>query len=121
MEGACGLDAASFCGLIEVLYQTVQRPEARVGVLGLLCRHLVADSGMIRFYAPGWSAVDLTASHEFDLSFNVAYREHFVQLDPIPAAIGRAILPPGAPVLLDERIPHDDLRRTEFYNGYLRP
>jgi len=80
---------------MEVLYQTVQRPEAWVAVLALLCQHLGADSGMIRFYARGWSAVDLTLTHGFDPSFTAAYREHFVHLDPIPGTIERAMLPPG--------------------------
>ena len=121
MEGACGLDAASFCGLMEVLYQTVQRPEAWVAVLALLCQHLGADSGMIRFYARGWSAVDLTLTHGFDPSFTAAYREHFVHLDPIPGTIERAMLPPGVPALLDAFIPHSELKRTEFYSDYLLP
>lgn len=121
MGGGCGIDAASLGRLIETLYQSVQNPDAWSSVMGLLCRHVHADSAMIRFYTPNWSSVELVATHGFDHSFNTAYSQHFVHLDPIPEAIEQSGLPPGRLAFLQELIPNEKLKHTEFYNDYLRP
>lgn len=121
MGEPCGIDAASLGCLIETLYQAVQDPDAWTSLMSLLCQHLHADSAMIRFYAPDWSEVALTATHGFDPSFNAAYAQHFVHLDPIPKTVEQIGAAPGTLAILDEVIPPRALMRTEFYNDYLRP
>lgn len=119
MAIVCGIDAAALGRLIETLYQAAQSPEAWTSVMAHLCKHLCADSALIRFYAPDWSEVLLSATHGFDPSFDAAYREHFVHIDPIPPAIRQ--LPSGTLAFLEDIVPFARLKHTEFYNDYMRP
>lgn len=119
MEIIGNIDAAALSCLIEALYEAAQDADAWRRVMVLLCQHLSADSGLIRFYAPDWSEVTLSITHEFDTKFDAAYSQHFVQVDPIPRALEG--LPSGTMAFLDEVVPFTQLKRTEFYGDYMVP
>lgn len=107
-------------GIIESLLDAVEYPAAWNEVLAKLCDRLKAESALIRFYSTDWASVDLSVTLGFDTSFDVAYREHFVHVDPIAKAVEER-LRPGEMVFVDELVPFIKMKRTEFYGDYLRP
>ena len=114
-----GVDAFEFSGFVEALYDAAQNPDAWLVVMAMLAQYLCADSALIRFYSPDWSEVAFSATYHFDCSFDKEYKEHFVHVDPIPVAARH--LPTGTVVVLDDILPFERLKRTEFYSDYLRP
>lgn len=121
MKMVSGVDAAALGTLVETIYSAAQNHDAWKPVMAMLCQYLHAQSASIRFYAADWSEVVFSATHGFDPGFDASYREHFVHLDPIPSAIDKLQLPSGTMARLDEVIPFGRLRRTAFYNDYMRP
>lgn len=105
--------------LIGLAYEASLDPDCWPVLLDGLRKHLHADSGLLRLYDDRCTELNLNLTVGFDPAYQRLYRERFVQDDPVRDRV--AELPPGRMRRGDEVIPFSSLRRTPFYNEYMRP
>ena len=105
--------------IVRDIYEAALDVNRWEGVLEHICRYLDADSALLRFYDDDTNSVNFSFTTGFDPDFDLLYRQHFAQDDPIRAAAQH--LPEGRTTLLDEVMPKAMLKGTDFYNEYMRP
>lgn len=114
-------DTRHFGELIDTLYQSVQNPIAWKKAMAQFCQYITSDSGSIRVYTADWSRVFFSATHAFDSAFDAAYLQYFNQIDPISTAVRQSDHSLGSTFPLYNIQPAKELKKTEFYNDYMRP
>lgn len=114
-------DTRQFGELINTLYQSIQNPLAWKEAMALFCQYIASDSGSIRIYTADWSRVFFSATHAFDPTLDAAYLQYFSRIDPISASVRRSDHTAGSTFPLYNIQPSKELKKTEFYNDYMRP
>lgn len=105
-------------GVIEAIYDGVLDPSLWPEAIEPVRAYVHADSALLRVYGRHWGSVLQSMSTGFDPALQEAYRQDFIHEDPIVPVL--EALPPGKMIILDEELPFSRLRRTRFYQEYMR-
>jgi len=120
-----GVSANSFpaeiLDLIGDIYQAGLEPERWSAVISAMSRVFEADLACIYTPFPARPEQALYLTHNFTRDIESAYSAHYHQLDEwTGAALRQKRYIQGTVALGEELIPQRDLRRTEFYNDFLK-
>ena len=105
--------------IVEAAYAAVTDEGRWSAVLGGLVGLVGGVSGVMLSIDGKTGAARMLASANMDPHYQDVYAAHYRERDPwSPGVLGR---PVGVVVPSEDRLPHEDLIRTEFYNEWLRP
>ena len=105
--------------IVEAAYAAVTDAGRWSGVLGGLVGLVGGVSGVMLSLNRNTGAARMLASANMDPHYQEVYAAHYREIDPwSPGVVDRAV---GVVVPTEERLPHRDLIRTEFYSDWLRP
>ncbi len=105
--------------LIGLAYEAALEPERWQAVIDALRSNIGANSGLLRLFDDNCTELDFNLTVGFDPVYQEIYRQRFVHDDPIRDGVAR--LQPGRLVREEAIVPFETLRRTQFYDEYMRP
>lgn len=119
---AAALQQPNLLNLVGDIYQAGLEPERWPTVLGRISQAFEADLACIYTPAPAFPEQALYLTHNFSDSTQAQYVAYYHQHDAwTGAANQRDIYIQGLVAFGEELIPQAQLRRTEFYNDFLKP
>jgi PAS domain-containing protein len=114
--------APDFIELVGDIYQAGLEPERWPEVIARLSRTFEADLACIYTPFPARPEQALYLTHNFTPAMESAYSAYYHRLDEwTHQALRQNRYIQGAVALGEELIPQRELRRTEFYNDFLKP
>lgn len=114
-----GTSTNSPTGLIGQIYDAVLDAEQWPLLIQRIATAFQSKSGLLRLMDPQCDKVSFVVSHGYDEQSFQAYRDHFIHIDPLNAALKTK--PVGSIGTTPQVMPMSEFTNTEYYNDYARP
>ncbi|SNT26109.1 DNA-binding transcriptional regulator, CsgD family [Granulicella rosea] len=112
--------SARMLGLIDTIYEAVEKPELWGYVMGQFAELIGGESIAMYAGSPGAQVPDLVALQNTSDDVWAVYADYYASINPIYAAGARIYT--GDDVWYSEHsMPMAEFERTEFYNDFFRP
>jgi DNA-binding CsgD family transcriptional regulator len=116
------MDAFIPLGLVGLIYDSINNPEAQQEFLVKFAARLHASSAFSFICSPDGKQRHVRAAVGMDSKWWPLFNEYYIHLDPYwLGGTMRSRYPLGIPTIGEQRVPNDELVHMAFYNDFMRP